>query len=66
MRSGSAIPALYAIGAGFFWLGAWIDRYNLLRRLAPPPVTDASLTATIAIAVFPCAILLHVLMAAVP
>ena len=60
---GSAIPVLYLIAAIYFYLAAWIDRYNLLRRLAPPPVTDASLTATAAIVIFPTAILLHVLMA---
>ena len=60
---GAAIPAAYLIAALYFWLAQWIDRYNLLRRLAPPPVTDASLTATVAVAVFPTALLLHVLMA---
>ena len=60
---GSAIPSLYAIATIYFWMATWIDRYNLLRRLAPPPVTDASLTAAVAIIVFPIAILLHVLMA---
>ena len=43
---GTAIPTLYLYTAIYFWLAGWIDRYNLLRRLAPPPVTDASLTAT--------------------
>lgn len=62
---GSAIPVLYAIAAGYFWLAGWIDRYNLLRRLAPPPVTDASLTASVAIVVFPIAVCLHVIMALV-
>lgn len=60
---GSAIPTLYAYAAFYFWLAAWIDRFNLLRRLAPPPVTDASLTATAAIVIFPVAVLLHVLFA---
>ena len=62
---GSAIPVLYAIAAFYFWLAGWIDRYNLLRRLAPPPVTDASLTAAVSIVVFPLSILLHALMALV-
>ena len=34
---GTAIPVLYLIAAIYFWLAAWIDRYNLLRRLAPCP-----------------------------
>jgi hypothetical protein len=60
---GSAIPTLYAIGAFYFWLAGWIDRFHLLRRVAPPPVTDARLTAAVATRVFPLAILCHVGMA---
>ena len=62
---GSAIPLLYLIGAFYFWLAAWIDRYNLLRRLAPPPVTDASLTSAMALIVFPAAVGMHVVLALV-
>lgn len=60
---GSAIPTLYLVAAGYFWLAAWIDRYNLLRRLAPPPLTGAALTSAVALFVFPIAIGLHVIMA---
>ena len=60
---GSAIPILFAIAALYFWLGTWIDRSNLLRRLAPPPPTDESLTRVAALYIFPIGIVLHVIMA---
>ena len=62
---GSAIPILYLIAALYFWLAAWIDRYNLLRRIAPPPVTGPDLTQAAALGVVPLAVLLHVVMALV-
>ena len=60
---GSAIPVLYLVATLYFWLAGWIDRYNLLRRLTPPPVTDATLVSAVAMIVFPIAIALHVVMA---
>ena len=62
---GSAIPLLYLIAAGYFWLAGWVDRYNLLRRLAPPPVTGTELVASVALGVVPIAVCLHVGMALV-
>ena len=38
----------------------WIDRHNLLRRMSPPPRTEATLTRTLALYVFPLALALHV------
>ena len=60
---GTAIPLLYFIGALFFWLGSWIDRYNFLRRLAPPPRTDTRLTKTLCLYITPLALALHAMMA---
>lgn len=62
---GSAIPVLFLIAAAYFWLGSWIDRHNLLRRLAPPPATDETLTKAAALYIFPTGIVLHVVMALV-
>ena len=38
----------------------WIDRHNLLRRMSPPPRTEATLTRALALYVFPLALALHV------
>ncbi|EOD12468.1 hypothetical protein EMIHUDRAFT_437392 [Emiliania huxleyi CCMP1516] len=60
---GTAIPLLYLLAAFYFWLAGWIDRYNLLRRLSPPPRTDAALTRALCLVVFPLGMALHALMA---
>ena len=60
---GTAIPILYLLAAFYFWLAGWIDRYNLLRRLSPPPRTDAALTRALCLVVFPLGMALHALMA---
>ena len=51
---------LYLVGAAYFWLALWVDRYNLLRHVAPPPRTGPSLTMAMAAFVFPLSIVLHV------
>jgi len=38
----------------------WVDRYNLLRRLAPPPRSPDALIGTVLTVVLPVAIMLHV------
>ena len=58
----SAIPILYLIGAGYFWLALWIDRFNLLRRIVPPPRTGPHLTLSLTLLIFPMAVLLHSVM----
>lgn len=60
---GSSIPALFLVAAAYFWLGSWIDRYNLLRRLAPPPATDERLTRAATLYIFPMGVVAHILMA---
>ena len=62
---GSAIPVLFIIATAYFWLGSWIDRYNLLRRLTPPPATDESLSKAAALYLFPTGVALHIIMALV-
>ena len=60
---GAAFPALYVLGFVFCVAAAWIDRYNLLRRLAPPPPTSDRLVANLVRVVVPCSILLHMVIA---
>ena len=55
----SAIPFLYLVGTAYFWLALWVDRYNLLRHVAPPPRTGPSLTVAMATFWFPLSIVLH-------
>ena len=56
---GTAFPALYGLGFLFCLVAHWIDRYNLLRRFAPPPPTSDRLIAQWLRVVVPCSILLH-------
>ena len=56
---GTAFPALYGLGFLFCLAAHWIDRYNLLRRFAPPPPTSDRLIAQWLRVVVPCSILLH-------
>ena len=60
---GTGMPMLYLIGAGYFWAALYIDRYNLLRRVSPPPRTGAHQTLTLTLIVFPFALGMHVMMA---
>ena len=60
---GTAMPILYACAALFFGVGSLIDRYNLLRGMAPPPQTTARLVQTAHEVVFPLAIVSHAISA---
>jgi len=60
---GSGMPLVYFFGACYFWGALYIDRYNLLRNIAPPPRTSAHLTLSLTLIVFPVALGLHILMA---
>ena len=56
---GTAFPALYGLGFLFCLAAHWIDRYNLLRRFAPPPPTSDRLITQWLRVVVPSSILLH-------
>ena len=55
----SAIPICYLLTAFFRLLAMWIDRYNLLRRLAPPPRSPDALVSLVLGKIFPAAIAIH-------
>jgi hypothetical protein len=55
----AALPISYLLTACFMWLAMWIDRYNLLRRFAPPPRSPDFLIAVMLTYILPAAILLH-------
>ena len=57
----SALPLAYGLGAFFLWLGLWIDRVNLLRRLEPPPRSPDRLISVVLQYVLPVAIGGHLL-----
>ena len=57
----SALPYAYLICAAFLYLGQWIDRVNLLRRLEPPPRSADALISLLLRAILPAAIAVHLL-----
>ena len=57
----AALPICYIFCATFMWVSMWIDRYNLLRRLVPPPRSPDALISLILRVIFPVAISLHLL-----
>ena len=59
------IPILYVILGVYGWLSAWIDRFNFLRQLRPPPETHDRQMAWVVNKIFPFAILLHLWMAVI-
>ena len=42
-RYSFAIPLLYVLLAAHMWLAHWVDRWNFLHRLSPPPPTHGRL-----------------------
>ena len=56
---GPGLPGCYLISFLFFVSAHWIDRHNLLRRLAPPPRSPEKLIGVTLTVVLPLAILLH-------
>ena len=57
----AALPICYLFCAVFLWVSMWIDRYNLLRRLVPPPRSPDALISLLLRVIFPLAISLHLL-----
>ena len=57
------LPILYLIIAAFFWLGHWVDRYTLLRRISPRVATYDRMMDWVLRKVLPLSIALHVMMA---
>jgi len=55
----SALPICYLFTSFFMWIAMWIDRYNLLRRLAPPPRSPDALIGLVLRVILPAAIALH-------
>ena len=56
---GAALPACYLLTAALCWVSMWVDRYNLLCRLAPPPRSPDALVATMCTVILPCGIVVH-------
>jgi len=56
---GAALPACYLLTTALCWVSMWVDRYNLLRRLAPPPRSPDTLVATMTTVILPCAVAVH-------
>lgn len=59
----AALPLMYALACAFMWLSMWIDRYNLLRQLAPPPRSPDALIGLVLRIILPIALLVHLLCA---
>ena len=57
----AALPICYVFCGCFMWVSMWIDRYNLLRRLVPPPRSPDALISLILRVIFPVAISLHLI-----
>ena len=57
----TALPICYAFCCVFMWVTMWIDRFNLLRRLVPPPRSPDSLISLILVVIFPIAVAFHLL-----
>ncbi|EOD16068.1 hypothetical protein EMIHUDRAFT_459227 [Emiliania huxleyi CCMP1516] len=60
-----AIPILYGLIFLFLFSAHWVDRYTLLRRLTPPPVTHDGLMEVVIRYIFPVAVLTHTVMAVI-
>ena len=56
-------PFLYLAIALYFWSAHWVDRYNWLRRISPPPHTHDRQMEFVLSTTFPLSILIHVFMA---
>ena len=58
-----AIPVLYALLAAHMWVAHWVDRWNFLHRLSPPPPTHGRLVVLMTEFFLPLSVLLHISMA---
>ena len=58
-----AIPVLYALLAAHMWVAHWVDRWNFLHRLSPPPPTHGRLVVLMTEFFLPLSVLLHLIMA---
>ena len=56
---GAALPACYLLTTIACWVSMWVDRYNLLRRLAPPPRSPDALIGTLLTVILPAALAVH-------
>ena len=65
MQYSFAIPVLYALLAAHMWLAHWVDRWNFLHRLSPPPPTHDRQMALVTGFMLPCSVALHLIMAPV-
>jgi hypothetical protein len=54
---------MYVLAGLFVWLSMWIDRYNLLRRFAPPPRSPDTLIGLVLCIILPIAIFVQLLCA---
>lgn len=58
-----AIPVLYALLAAHMWVAHWVDRWNFLHRLSPPPPTHGRLVVLMTEFFLPLSVLLHIVQA---
>ena len=63
MQYSFAIPVLYVLLAAHMWLAHWVDRWNFLHRLSPPPPTHDRQMALVTGFMLPCSVALHLIMA---
>jgi hypothetical protein len=61
----SVVPALIPLTFLFFFIANWVDRFNLLRHLAPPPPQDDSIMRQLVQILLPIGVLLHMAVACV-
>lgn len=59
----SVVPALIPLTFVFFVISNWVDRYNILRALSPPPPEDDSIASFMIQVVVPIGVLLHMAVA---
>lgn len=61
----SVVPALIPLTFVFFFIANWVDRFNLLRHLAPPPPQDDSIMRQLVQILLPIGVLLHMAVACI-
>ena len=59
----SVVPALLPLIFVFLFIANWVDRFNLLRHLAPPPPQDDSIMRQLVQILLPIGVLLHMAVA---
>ena len=58
-----AMPMLFLFLSVYCWSAGWVDRYNFLRQLRPPPATHGQSMVYVYLYILPFAILMQVWMA---